>query len=203
MNLLEEIKGIEKEMQNTKSFQKLSELLSDMKKKCKENKAELDDEVDVYIPVCYSCIISNFRNFSQTWKSKKNEVSKETLENGEKLIIKVLLSDLEKAEEGNFPAKIFGENYLSDSKDNLNKLKSEIEKEKTRRQKSPNKPNKNKDNNSQLDEQIKKLEDELKEKNTTTDNFPYKKTIIIAGSIGVGIIFILVVIFLIKKIIKN
>src|SRR5947209_524841 len=122
MNLLKEIQDIEKEIRNTKKLQRLRELLSDIEKKCKEKETEYNDEVSTYVVSSYALVISNFRNFYQSWEG--GAIPKdEQLENAEKLL-KVLLNDLSKFGEEDFPENVFGSNFLLNSNEFLKDLEN-------------------------------------------------------------------------------
>jgi hypothetical protein len=171
MNLLEEVQKIEAEIKKTKSFQKLSELFANIEKKCRENEAEYDEKVFTYVISSHALAISNFRNFCRDWEA--GGIPKyEQLENAEKLL-KIISSNLSKFGEEEFPEKIFGKNYLSESEKFLKTLQNKIEEEKSHRQNFPqqkgdnNKPVNNGGGNqtpshSELENQIKILEDKLK-----------------------------------------
>jgi len=99
-----------------------------MKKKLKEKETEYNSEVEVHVIVSNAAVVSNFRNFYEKWKDGRIEPDNETLENAKKLL-EPFLSDLSKFTEDDFPENIFGNKYLTSSKEFLNSLESEIKEE--------------------------------------------------------------------------
>lgn len=162
MGKLEEIKNIEKEIRKTKKFSKLSELLSDMKRKIKES-GKVDEEIMVIVKGSYSFIITNFRNFYQSWENDANfKIKDETLEDAGEFI-EVILGDLGKMTKEEFSEDIFGKDYLLDTKDFLKTLENKIKEEKTSRQNDEdggNNPPQPSDD-SEINRRISKLQSQI------------------------------------------
>jgi vacuolar-type H+-ATPase subunit I/STV1 len=163
-SLLDKINSISEEIvdaRDRKDFHRLDELLANLAKDMEEAPSEerRQDDIKHKVPIIYSKVILSLKDFSTGWETKKTEYKDEELESSEKLI-GTLFGDagLNRLRKEDFPANVYGDDYLSKSEASLNTLKTQIGEEKKRRREDPGPGD-----DSSLDKQIEKLKSQIKD----------------------------------------
>jgi hypothetical protein len=142
--ILDKVQNIEQEVKNTQDFHRLDELVVDLEKKLKETPdqemQQFGSQIEHKIPMIHSSAILTLTSFSVAWETRKTEYKDKQLEDGEKLA-GTLLEVLSRYGSADFPANVYGDDYVSKSEASLNTLKTQIEEEKRRRKNPDDEPN--------------------------------------------------------------
>src|SRR4051794_1751393 len=156
-NILDKISNIGQEVKNTQDFHRLDELMDDLEKKLEETPEQelqlFESEIKQKVPMIHASAVSDLTDFSIGWETKKTKYKDKQLEDGEKLS-GTLLEILSKYDLTDFPANVYGDDYISKSEALLNTLKGKIKDEKERRREGPG-------DDSSLDKQIEKLKKQI------------------------------------------